>query len=527
MPEKKLKDIISCHQPFGPIDADKITDKSMFEAFFQKDNRIYQEVLKRPTLIIGRRGSGKTSFMRSVILDPSYTIILELKAHNLFRSILTSIDQLSTGSVFVEEVSELWEVLFWLGLMNEMVKKAPSTDLLTARRYLASIPIDTTKNIYTIIKEFLGILKKQKGDKTIGVLAGLADYITFEDINFDEVREECLKYLYNRQWKAIILIDTLEEMKIEEEKMAYAISGLLRCQSLFRSAGDPTHIRVCLPAEIYHKALRLSSNPNKDFQRKIILHWHAGELLKLACQRYALFLGLHEPKAYKELSHLDLNKRSDAQTFWQAIFPISVKNRLGEYESTLAYILRHTQLLPRHFLLYLNEIARNNFANGGKPLNFSTKSVTDGVFSTEEVICHEIFSAFRYTHPSTEEVCKRCIQKLPRYFKRGDLHRAFNISGVKGLPGIYDYFEFERLMIETGLIGRRIAQESSGSRYISALYEYTVQQQLNVNDEDMLCLHPVVTEVFAALPQESESGKKFMIYPYGSDVDTEDRREIT
>jgi hypothetical protein len=36
MPEKKLKDIISCHQPFGPIDADKITDKSMFEAFFQR-----------------------------------------------------------------------------------------------------------------------------------------------------------------------------------------------------------------------------------------------------------------------------------------------------------------------------------------------------------------------------------------------------------------------------------------------------------------------------------------------------------
>jgi hypothetical protein len=178
-------------------------------------------------------------------------------------------------------------------------------------------------------------------------------------------------------------------------------------------------------------------------------------------------------------------------------------------------------------LLYLNDIARKNFANGGKPFGFSAQAVIDGVFSTEEVICHEIFSAYRNTHPATEDICKRCIQKLPRYFKRGDLHRAFNISGIKGIQGIYDYFDFERLMIETGIVGRRIGPESPETRYISAIYEYTIPQQLNVNDEDMLCLHPVVTEVYAALKQEWDSGKKFMIYPYGSDIDAEDRREIT
>lgn len=528
MNDNVLKEFINHSQPFGPIDADLITEKSVIEALFEKDNRIYKEFLTKPTIIIGRRGSGKTSFMRSVYLEKNYKFIVEMKSHEIFGDILTLVDKLSTGSLIIEEISELWNVLLWFSLMNEIVTKAKSNELSNVRKYLAKTTKHKKVDFYTVLKKFLNKLETQKEHTSLGIFAEMTNLITFEDVNFDEARNSCLEYLRKNNWDAIILLDTLENMNLDEKPMSYAIGGLLRCLYRFRTPGTNAFIMCCLPAEIYHKFIQLSYNPSKDFSHKLILHWHAGELLKLACERYAIFLRLYYPSYYKELHKYDLRKRSHASSFWNKVFPSNIENRLGVLEETLAYILRHTQLLPRHFLLYLNEIARKNLGFNEEPLNFSEQSVLEGVFHTENTICREIFSSYRSVYPAAQNLCKKCIPHLPLNFRRGELHHVYNIAG-RGFEdkGIHDIFDFERLMIETGIIGRKIAKQERGSRYLSALFEYSVPMQLNINDDDILCLHPVVLEVYRAKKPKPGSDEILITYPYGSDIDGEDKRDIT
>ncbi len=65
--------------------------------------------------------------------------------------------------------------------------------------------------------------------------------------------------------------------------------------------------------------------------------------------RLATFLQQDYPDAYARM-------RADAPLeLFNEFFPDTVVNQIGFEEPTIAYILRHTQLLPRQLLLILNE----------------------------------------------------------------------------------------------------------------------------------------------------------------------------
>ena len=59
---------ITKDEPFGPIDSGDIdsSDLKALMMLFEKHNWIYKNLYSRPSIIIGRRGSGKTYYLRSV-----------------------------------------------------------------------------------------------------------------------------------------------------------------------------------------------------------------------------------------------------------------------------------------------------------------------------------------------------------------------------------------------------------------------------------------------------------------------------
>ncbi len=79
-----------------------------------------------------------------------------------------------------------------------------------------------------------------------------------------------------------------------------------------------------------------------------------------------------------------------------------------------------------------------------------------------------------------------------------------------------DFAQFKRMLIEIGAIGR-ITSETE--RYIQAQFEYTVPHQLVTSTDDMLCLHPLFTEIFSAKTRENKP-----VYPYGSRLEDSDYR---
>lgn len=517
----KLKKYFTTKEPFGPTNAEEIEDSDDFNQIFFKENLIYNAILKHPTLIIGRRGSGKTAFLNSVMLDSKYEIIIVLKPQNTFREIIKQIEQMSSGTIFAEEVSDFWNILFWSTILSQLVRKYGHLDeIKKIREYLLGIGIKIDKNPYTIMRGMIDGFKARTSEKLIGLVSDLIDEIAFNDIVFSEVRDIALDFMQDKNIRAIILLDSLERFQLEAESMGNAISGLLKCQGEFRKPGSQAELRCCLPAEIYHELLELSINPNKDFKHKVILHWHAGELLRLATKRYSIYLDLYEQSFYKKINNLDLNKRNDALTFWNSFFPRDMKNTLGSVENSVSYILRHTQLLPRQLLLYLNNIVDKNFEMGGTADRILPESIVHGVIETEEIICNEIFSAFEYIHPGARQACEQCISYLPFRFEYGFLHHVYNERG-KGISNVYDFGDFIKLMKEIGAIGKVIRETE---RYVEGIFEYAVPHRLVLNSDDELCLHPVFCRIFRA--KKPKSGPECrVIYPFGTDIELEEYRK--
>ena len=186
----------------------------------------------------------------------------------------------------------------------------------------------------------------------------------------------------------------------------------------------------------------------------------------------------------------------------------------------MSYILRHTQLLPRHLLMLLNSIFRKTGVTQTlTPFPVPKERIINGIRQVEELIVKEIFVAFKLIYPTAEETCRRCLPELGHKFTMGDLHRVFTRHG-KAVFGGENLFEFQRMLIEIGAIGRVIPGKES-DLYIKGNFEYTVQHQLALGQDDEICVHPLFSGIFQ---NNGKSGRP--VYPYGSVLEDADYRDV-
>ena len=182
----------------------------------------------------------------------------------------------------------------------------------------------------------------------------------------------------------------------------------------------------------------------------------------------------------------------------------------------MSYILRHTQLLPRHFLMLLNSIFKG--LSSPNPFPISQDKIINGIRKVEEFIVSEIFVAFKLIHPTAEATCKRCLPELGHKFSVGELHQVFTRHGKVVFSG-EGMFEFQRMLIEIGALGRVVPGKET-DLYIKGNFEYTVAHELTISYDDQLCVHPLFSGIFG-----NSARKDRPVYPYGTVLDDEDYRD--
>jgi hypothetical protein len=537
MSQEDLTEIFTSDRPLGPINSDVIPN-SYFNALISKNNFLYNEIASNPSLIVGRRGSGKTTYLRLAYHSAKDKIIIELKPEDGFRQIVLAIEKMGSSIVFAEEVANLWSTLLWNLVFTNLVKRVnakKSENLAILRKYTEGQKISNSNNPYKIMHSVLNAIN---GYANAGEdISENIDRLSFQGVSFESAKEAAIAFMKENSIRTLILMDNLDDFPYDNETMAHALTGLLKCQGAFSIPGCRCTLRFCLPAELYFPFLEISSNVNKDFQHQLLLHWHAAELLQLSAERLLQYLKLYHSDVYKPLSHLDLNSRKEVKDFWEMIFPKVVKNKLGTEERTTAYVLRHTQLLPRHMLMFLNEICQES--DGQELINLKDRpeSIVKGLHSKERLLCNEILNAFKYRYPQGLQICERCIPYLPLQFAEGELLKVFMKHGM-GFEKIHDFDDFKKMFFELGVIGVVIPpsqkedsdtknQESNRVneikyRYIRGLFEYTAENKLVSSSYDELCLHPLFTEVFRATKKENQ----LPIYPFGADINEPDWRLI-
>ena len=339
----------------------------------------------------------------------------------------------------------------------------------------------------------------------------------YNRVTIDNAKAAVLQNLESSKKTFVILMDSLDDFQLDIDSVSRSLQGLLKVVGSMNKPRDFVDVRFCLPSEVYPRFIKLSSNPNKDFRRALKLQWTAAELTLLGAQRLMFYLALYHQDFLKSILPLDLVRRGDALKLFQAVLPEKIANQTGYQEETISYILRHTQLLPRHFLMLLNSIFKNP-PRRTPPFPISEERIVNGIRRMEEFMVHEIFVAFKLIHPTAEETCKRCLPELGHKFTQADLHKVFTRHG-KAVFGSDNLFDFQRMLLEIGAIGRVIPGRETDV-YIKGNFEYTVQHQLILSQEDELCTHPLFSGIYHGTGRQDRP-----VYPYGSVLEDEDYRD--
>lgn len=511
---------ITKDEPFGPIDSTDIDlrDVDALETLFEQHNRIYKNLHHRPSIIMGRKGSGKTSYLRTVFFDRKYDYYTEIRTAQVLGHISKVIQRITGEAVFPETLAELWEMILWVCVLSEIRRHSllPQDKLSLVGVYLEKVGVRDAANVEDVLWKLAGTFDQVTAEHPDD---GVTEILRrFDRVTFDSTTLAVVESLKSAGKRFVILMDSLDDFQLDIESVSHSMRGMLKFVGSMNKPRDVVDIRFCLPTELYRRIIKISSNPNKDFRRSLKLQWTAGELILIGAQRLKIYLELYYPDYLKRLLPLDLTGRADALKLFNAVLPKTITNHAGFQEETIAYILRHTQLLPRHFLILLNSIFRSTGGTQSlNPFPVSEARIINGIRQVEERIVTEIFVAFKLIHPAAEDVCKRCIPELGHKFSMGDLHRVYNRRGKAVFDG-ENLFEFQRMLMEIGAVGR-VKPGKATDIYIQGNFEYTVDHEIAVSQDDELCLHPLFSGIFGKDRHDRP------VYPYGSDLDHEDYRE--
>jgi GTPase SAR1 family protein len=515
-----LRQHISLDEPFGPTEAGEIKDYKVLEILFERHNKLYKALLKRPAIVIGRKGSGKTSYLNSVYFDSGFTYVVNLNTSDAFASVIKSISSITSGLIFAESVQQVWKNAIYTGLFSEIRDKLPKQFKSRAliNDYLAKIGLRDKGTIDDILWKISEIISERAKDKPYTIATEIIK--VFDNVSFKNVLETLEYELGDTNSRAVILLDSLDDFHLQIEVVARAMEGLLKFIGESNRPSAKIDVRFCLPAELYHRFMSLSTNPNKDFKRKLVLHWTAPELIAVAAHRLILFAEAYPDHPLAISDRLENVENGHSVEILKNILPAKVTCRLGIEEDPIAYILRHTQLLPRHLIIILNSICNlSKRYPGSNPQKLSEEAIRLGIAAIEETLVQEIFVAYKTVYPRAEEVCKNCIPELQHKFSIGDLERVFRSHGKKAMYND-EFLDFKRMLIEMGIIGRILPDNFNDSqRYFRAEFEYTVPHKLVSSTDDMLCFHPLFTEVFSA-----KTDDKKPVYPYGTRFEDKDYR---
>lgn len=550
-----VKPYINPNAPFGPVASEQIRDRRLRNELFDRENRAYAHLIRHdPAFVVGRRGAGKTSFLHAVsngnatnnlvITVDTATAVAEIE--ELLRNLIDLDTQL-----FTDHIARLWDAALWHHVLLGLVKNRPAAiepddpahDAI--RVYLHDLADRqprhlTNDEVFSLFCErFLdqAMSRRSMARNPFSILIG--------DTTLAATIEVAKDLLTRAGLQPVLLMDSIEDFKRVLAQHAETISGLFMQVGLSAQPATAYRIRFSLPAELWHVLREMSYNPLKDFGSFIVLHWSAREIIKIAAHRYLLYLEhFHQPVLARDrtMARLNVERERDALALLKSVLPDRIVGELGIEEEGVAYLLRHTQLLPRHVLRILNAIWLREPEPAGA-VRVSQDAVLRGVRDVEDQIVTEVCKAYELVHPVANEVCRAVIKNLPRRFSDSELHRTFNQVGKGALKRGYErlenarmaqpvqlygayampdpnmsYFDFKAMLLEIGCLGRLVDETS---RYHVAEFEYTVHYRLAVADIDEMCVHPLFSGVYQSRADPAIDSR--VVYPYGTNPEIDHR----
>jgi chorismate mutase len=519
-----LRKVLTREHPLGPITAEQtFREIESAQLLFDRENLIDAQVHSRRAYIIGRKGAGKTAFLHAPALA-NRTPLIVLRESELYAEFDALLKRHSAerGQLYVDQLADIWEAIFdhvaLAYACNSASKTDPARELQLIWQYMAEFRHEGRPE-HTVARSLMHKLQARlfDGAAHIGVRQAL-DELDYNGISYRDARLALPVVLAQRAERIVIVMDNLEDLHLELSTVSAPLRGLLRSVSRCYEERDqcPFDVQVCLPAELFDMIHSISANPEKDLQGMLTIHWKASELLHLVAVRYHLYMATNHPE---ELGPLELVARGLTESdphvaILRAALPRQIENGLGIPEDPIGYILRHTQLLPRHAIEIVNSILTASTPTS-QPWNVTPEAILAGTRLAETVLVEGVLSGFLATFPDAKTALRRLSRLRQVRFTVSALHSYYNEQGLRRDTGL----DFEDLLTHFFEIGALGVFTEETDRYYEAQFQYTHSSALTaVEGEDELCVHPLFTRYVLeqSIPHLRREGSR-VTYPRGSD----------
>jgi len=437
----QIRDLLTTQNPLGP---------SRHEAIIRLLGGITPDALLYPTgafdnivgarrpIILGRKGAGKTavaaamvglsghgarpkkwsySYTQSGASDGSGDIYLFINSWRQLDELVNKVglDSLhSLGgipdfeSLMPETVAGHWMRRIWMAILEQIYRL--SLDNSEVRTNLAYV------------------VKYIQGKDIVPHHLELTDRVLNQ--KFEQAQQEVCNYLALRKRRCYVVIDALERYPVTAPRFQKVMAGFLKCVNDFSFDYPNIRITCLIPEEVESHFVAGASNYLKDLSTAASasrLTWKPIDLLRIVAERYRVFLGIHShgDKEYiKLIDGLDFSKRGDLKLFYQSVTPEDLENRLRKPESAIAYIIRHTQLLPREFLMIFDAAILNSHRKNGSWRALVPSAIVDAISTLESELAHQILYPYDAVYPSLIAAAKKVLPRLSPICTGRDLDKV-------------------------------------------------------------------------------------------------------
>ncbi|HEY0328587.1 MAG TPA: hypothetical protein VGC77_05745 [Rhodopseudomonas sp.] len=507
-----LRDFLTPEEPLGPIRHERILRR---RSFGQHDEDpvnllIYQAepfdvaLHDLHPIILGRRGAGKTAIVAAMLAGAArnhyfYARDEAINDHHDIYVFIQSWDHLdeivnlvgidcyhSLGSqpmwddLLPETAARFWARHLWQAIFNQIFRDASSET--NSIDYRAKLPL---------------VFKFIEGRDIIDPRECISD----ESLQraFEQTRDSVLKYLAASGRRCYIIIDSLDLYPITSPRFSRILSGLLRCITNFSDSYDRVRIFCCVPAEVERHLFTHVANEIRDMSPTTSysrLQWRPIDLLKIVAERFREFLRIHLPGSPNDqeflahISRLDFSQRENLRLFYEAVMPKYVTNRFGQREDSVAYLVRHSQLLPRELILLFGRAISISHLETRVWNLITAEAIVRAVEESESALARQILKPYLPIYRELIAACEDVLSELPPICTLSDLHsigRRMRKSVAAETDNPW------KSLYEIGVIGYIDAEQSNRKTqyYEYGLFHYNAPNQIKFANHLKYCVHPL------------------------------------
>jgi hypothetical protein len=513
-----LLSALTSAEPLGPIAHERIVPDVLDELVYDRIAHFADVATKPHMLFLGRKGAGKSALLSQIRLgtqkkgrrgllfyndEPSFgrDYVIDVYSWEHFHQIVRNVNRQLKG----EEISELTPSEYFVNLWYETL-----WDEIIQHFYNFHSYDGECRRLLTPVEKYV---------MADGEFEGNAHQHARS--LFLQAKASVIEFLVSRRSRLYFLFDSMENYPVRNPIFLRIISGLF--QGLTRVSDESPRIIVsfCIPEEIESYITSGSANLMKDFASSYRIRWRPIDLVRVVAHRLRVSASVHDSKLYAELVDLDFTKRDSLHFLFDMVLPPTITNSRGTEEDPLAYIIRHTQLLPRHMLAIFNAALSQHYKTARTFRGVTEAAIRDGITSVEKLIAKQILMPYEQIYPKLLEQCQLILPDLNPicdYNALRKIESRFDRRIEDDVTGVW------HKLFEIGILGRSTSrsgwdshEDMQDDRYCYGQFHFNLDGAFSLPTHGEFCFHPVFSRAFGIVRRDTADRR--VVYPAHIDLE--------